>query len=191
MLRGRCSCAISGRPTPSPAFQSPAKSFVSPTSKKFARKSFVSPTYAKTGGWGGVSLFAFCSPLPRILCYAFFLCRLIFLATSHSSLTTNSNHSRTIGNCCPTSRTRSNIYHYIKYPCRRADIPISALDEKQRKSTGKNACATDGRMAARYLLCALGKASARRAMPRSCLRCMMKCATRPRGAASHCGRPKG
>src|SRR5208282_6874611 len=38
------------------------------------------------------------------------------------SLATNSDHSRTIGNCCPTSRTRSNIYHYIKYPCRRADI---------------------------------------------------------------------
>jgi hypothetical protein len=29
------------------------KSFVSPTSKKFARNSFVSPTYAKTRGWGG------------------------------------------------------------------------------------------------------------------------------------------
>src|SRR5271157_1000107 len=29
---------------------------------------------------------------------------------------------RTIGNRCPTSRTRSHIYHYIKYPCRRADI---------------------------------------------------------------------
>src|SRR5208283_3165017 len=35
---------------------------------------------------------------------------------------TNSDHSRTIGNCCPTSRTRSKIYHYITYPCRRADI---------------------------------------------------------------------
>ncbi|MGO9073965.1 MAG: amino acid permease [Terriglobales bacterium] len=34
----------------------------------------------------------------------------------------NSTHSRTIGNCCPTSRTRSYIYHYITYPCRRADI---------------------------------------------------------------------
>ena len=39
----------------------------------------------------------------------------------HSPLATNSNHSRTIGNCCPTSRTRSNIYHYITCPCRRAD----------------------------------------------------------------------
>src|SRR5271157_5511085 len=29
--------------------------------------------------------------------------------------------SRTIGNCCPTSRTRSNMYHYITYPCRLAD----------------------------------------------------------------------
>jgi hypothetical protein len=34
---------------------------------------------------------------------------------------TNSNPSHSIGNCCPTSRTRSHIYHYIKYPCRRAD----------------------------------------------------------------------
>ena len=25
------------------------------------------------------------------------------------------------GNCCPTSRTISNMYHYIKYQCRRAD----------------------------------------------------------------------
>ena len=34
---------------------------------------------------------------------------------------TDSNHSRTVGNCCPTSRTRSNSYHYITYPCRCAD----------------------------------------------------------------------
>jgi hypothetical protein len=26
------------------------------------------------------------------------------------------------GNCCPTSRTCSNMYHYITYQCRRADI---------------------------------------------------------------------
>jgi len=63
MLRGRCSCAISGRPGASSGTQTTRptpllrvaksrKSFVSPTSKKFARKSFVSPTYAKTGGWG-------------------------------------------------------------------------------------------------------------------------------------------
>jgi hypothetical protein len=38
---------------------------------------------------------------------------------------TTSNHSRTIGNCCPTSRARSNIYHHITYPCRRADIFVS------------------------------------------------------------------
>jgi hypothetical protein len=76
MLRGRCSCAISGRPgtssgtqttrpTPSSAPRLPAtrhsslvtrhcsaNSFVSPTSKKFFHKSFVSPTSAKTGGGG-------------------------------------------------------------------------------------------------------------------------------------------
>jgi len=64
--------------------------------------------------------------------------RLLFLATSHSlsrrsfsgggPLATNSNHSRTTGNCCPTSRTRFNIYHYITYPCRHADNFVSATD---------------------------------------------------------------
>ena len=38
----------------------PAKSFVSPTSRKAARKCFVSPTYAKTGGWGYLQM---CSPI--------------------------------------------------------------------------------------------------------------------------------
>jgi len=55
-------------------------------------------------------------------------------AKGHSPLATNSNHSRTIGNCCPTSRTPSNIYHYITYPCRRADNFAAADDKRQPKS---------------------------------------------------------
>jgi len=35
---------------------------------------------------------------------------------------TSSSHSRTIGNCCPTSGTNSNMYHCIRWQCRRADI---------------------------------------------------------------------
>src|SRR5208337_3965077 len=37
----------------------------------------------------------------------------------------------TIGNCCPTSRTRSNMYHYITYPCRRADNCTLAGEKRQ------------------------------------------------------------
>jgi len=104
----------------------PANSFVSPSYAPFARKSFLSPTYAKTGGWGAFSCASFTS---------FASITSVPLATRHSlarrsfsgggPLATNSNHSRTIGNCCPTSRTRSNIYHYSKYPCRRADNFVS------------------------------------------------------------------
>src|SRR5208337_1351950 len=60
MLRGRRSCAILDRPTPSFNLRllvtrhCSRNSFVSPTSKKNVRKCFVSPTYAKTVGWGGV-----------------------------------------------------------------------------------------------------------------------------------------
>jgi hypothetical protein len=53
-------------------------------------------------------------------------------------LATNSNHSRTIGNCCPTSRTRSNIYHYITYPCRRADNFASATDHGKSAIPGSS-----------------------------------------------------
>jgi len=69
-------------------------------------------------------LLSFHSPLR--LCVLRVLCGgsdpLFLLATRHSSLATLPNHSRTIGNCGPTNRTRSYIYHYITYRCRRADI---------------------------------------------------------------------
>jgi len=44
------------------------------------------------------------------------------------SFSVKSDHSRTIGNCCPTSRTHYNIYHYLKYPCRCADNFVSRTD---------------------------------------------------------------
>src|SRR5208283_5470583 len=50
------------------------------------------------------------------------------------SLATHSNHSRSIGNCCPTSCTRSHIYHYITYPCPRADNFAAADDKRRPKS---------------------------------------------------------
>jgi len=94
-----------------------AKSNHSRTSAAFARKSNYSRTYAKHRG-GRFFLFP-SLPSPPLLP----------LLPSRSSLATNSNHSRTIGNCCPTRRTRSNIYHHITYPCRRADIFIPTRDE--------------------------------------------------------------
>lgn len=44
------------------------------------------------------------------------------LSTMNCPSSTKSVHSGTMGNRCPTSRTRSHIYHYITYPCRHADI---------------------------------------------------------------------
>ena len=104
------------------AFAQPhAKSNYSRTSTKYTRKSNHSRTYAKTGGWG---LYPFACRSP-FLCVPCVLCGgpdpLFLLATRHQPLATNSDHSRTIGNCCPTSRTRFHSYHYITYPCRRAD----------------------------------------------------------------------
>src|SRR5271157_1833837 len=104
MLRGRCSCAISGRPRFSPAPKYPLSPII--------------PVHPKNSGGGAVFLFP-SLPSPPLLP----------LLPSRSSLATNSNHSRTIGNCCPTRRTRSNIYHHITYPCRRADIFIPTRDE--------------------------------------------------------------
>src|SRR5208283_1903589 len=91
-------------------------------------KSNHSRTYAKTGGWG------LCYPhgnVPEICRRADILisgeqyrnspkCRFQFRACCQlSTVYCELPFSPTTGNCCPTSRTRSHIYHYIKYPCRR------------------------------------------------------------------------
>src|SRR5208283_4303216 len=92
------------------------KSNHSRTSKKFSRKFNYSRTYAKTGGWGSKNVISNRRPAIRKQEECSSLSRLLWLATRHSLLSTDSNHSRTFGNCYPTSRTSSNIYHYIKYP---------------------------------------------------------------------------
>jgi hypothetical protein len=110
MLRGRCSCAISGRPTPSPAPKVPLSPII-PVHPRNSPVSLIIPVHTQKQGGGVVFLFP-SLPSPPLLP----------LLPSRSSLATISNHSRTIGNCCPARRTRSNIYHYITYPCWRADI---------------------------------------------------------------------
>jgi hypothetical protein len=171
MLRGRCSCAISERPTPSLFALSSLLRLLSPTIPVHPRNAPVSliiPVHTQKQGVGGYPCYDQSSHFGNVLARTdlrspfFFraLCalrgeshgyRLLSLATSHSSLATKSNYSRTsgrlarnsnysrtyanpgvggkrhsfsrsTGNCCPTSRTRSHIYHYITYQCRRADI---------------------------------------------------------------------
>ena len=109
-----------------------AKSNYSRTYAKYSRKSNYSRTYAKTGGWGVSDERAISAQRPgirkqeesrspaRLLWLATCLPRAIF-AKGHPPLATNSDHYRSIGNRCPTSRGCSHIYHYIKYRCRRAD----------------------------------------------------------------------
>src|SRR5208283_779581 len=179
MLRGRCSCAISERPTPSPAPKKPlspiipvhpGNSPVSPiipvhtqkqgggalllnfqllTLNRFSplspiipvhpRNSPVSPiipvhTQKQGGGApnklsaasdqrsagkkrgdpvyhsipGDFNRLGNSAPISRLSAVN---CKRAFRAS----------HSPTIGNRCPTSCARFNSYHYIKYPCRRAD----------------------------------------------------------------------
>jgi hypothetical protein len=115
--------------------QTPANSNYSRTSRKFARKSNYSRTYAKTGG-GGIFLFHLPLSLPLLPFPAH-----LPLSPTIPALTGTSPVSPIIpaltqtpgvggirhpfscatGNCCPTSRTSSNMYHYITYQCRRAD----------------------------------------------------------------------
>ncbi len=115
-----------------------SKSNYSRTCRHLARKSNYSRTYANPRGWGELSydqlahlgtalagtdlrsLFFLCALC--VLCGELSFRRLLWLATSHSPPATNSNHSCTVDNCCPTSRTSHIMYHYITYPCRSADI---------------------------------------------------------------------
>jgi hypothetical protein len=99
MLRGRCSCAISARPTPSPAFQSLLTPLFPLLTRNSPVSSFVSPTYAKTGGWGGVEILPKPMPFHRRTpqSRAF---RIWPLPTSHSSRAT----SHCLKNSAPNSR---------------------------------------------------------------------------------------
>ena len=131
-----------------------AKSNHSRTSKKFSRKSNDSRTYAKTGGWGLTfqlstgHLAKDAHPeraaraegsLRLLPLFSMLASRMPAEASAEegrSSLATHSNHSRTIGNRCPTSRTCSKSYHYIKYPCRRADNFVSGTHHGKRAIPG-------------------------------------------------------
>jgi len=145
-LRGSGCCAISERPTPSSFASSSLFSLLSPIIPVHRRHSPVSPiipAHTQKHGGGGYlfslsdlpSLVLAARPVPVGLSGACpdpvgmvspFSRRLSPLATHHSPLAcppqlwrrraTSSGHSRAIGNCCPTDRTHSFIYHYITYP---------------------------------------------------------------------------
>ena len=104
-----------------------AKSNHSRTSSKFSRKSNYSRTYAETGGWGLTFELSTGHPAkdahPERAVRAEGSLRLLPLfpllarpPQLQRRRATNSTHSSAIGNCGPTRRTRSSIYHYITYP---------------------------------------------------------------------------
>ena len=117
MLRGRCSCAISERPTPSLFALSSLLRLLSPTIPVHPRNAPVSliiPVHTQKQGVGGYPCYDQSSHFGNVLARTdlrspfFFraLCalrgeshgyRLLSLATSHSSLATKSNYSRTSG----------------------------------------------------------------------------------------------
>jgi|SRR5271157_757685 len=141
MLRGRCSCAISGRPTSS-SFASPSllcpltplfpldasHSPVTPLFPLHTQKQGVPPSCGLTNrSTSGMHPLRPMSVSPSFsvlsassavdpLSAAFPRLPLACPPKLQRRRATISNHSRTIGNCCPTNRTRSNMYHYITCP---------------------------------------------------------------------------
>jgi hypothetical protein len=144
MLTGRCSCAISERPTSSLFALLSLFRPLSPTIPVHPRNAPVSPiipVHTQKQGGGAYPSYdqsfhlgnALARTNPSALLFrgAFF-----FGGRSFSSDikprpqpgftppggSRRHPFSRTMGNCCPKSRTPSYIYHYITYHCRAADI---------------------------------------------------------------------
>jgi hypothetical protein len=133
--RGRGCCAISGRPTPSPALKSPLSPII-PVHPRNSPVSPMIPVHTQKQGGGALKKLSTTSdqrsagkkkgdPVYHLTPGDFNRlgnsapsCR---LSAVNCELAFRTSHSRTIGNCCPTSRARSNVYHYITYRCRRAD----------------------------------------------------------------------
>jgi len=128
------------------------KSPLTPIIPLHTRHSPVSPIIPvhtqKQGGWGHLSLIHLPSSLPSLPFPAH-----LPLSPTIPALTGTSPVSPIIpaltqppggrgirhpfscatGNCYPTSRTSSNMYHYITYQCRRADIFFCAPDTKAHR----------------------------------------------------------
>jgi hypothetical protein len=138
MLRGCCSCAFGERVTSDrrPAIRGQeerrslsgllwlatrhcsANSFVSPTSRKIARKCFVSPTYAKTGGWRSSHQMA--SPITLLFSSAVLTCKL----------------STNVGAPTFSSGREPGMLHVQHSPCARRLFVVRDADEAWQGHAG-------------------------------------------------------
>ena len=135
MLRGCSHCAISGRPKPSSAPKYPLSPII-PVHPRNSPVSPIIPVHPQKQGGGALKKLSATSdqrsgnkkkadPVLHSIPGDFNRlgnsapsCR---LSAVNCELAFRTSHSRTMGNCCPTGRARSNMYHYITYRCRRAD----------------------------------------------------------------------